>query len=232
MGFVRLWRGSYRPLVARLSHEHGEPRDVPERTAGTSPARCWPAGPGRSSSGSGRTGTHGWRGPAASGGEISQAAACQVIAQYLYDTGDYPETDQKLPRRLKDRVSDALGGVRLTRETLDRRGSLDLSPHDSQRVYDIHRGDTEPVTITGTLPPPDFGSGIPQATARHCCSSITSSAGTGSRSIITPSRQSTRSPQTNWPATSTASTPQKPRCESSAVARPARPIPSGTATTP
>ena len=93
--------------------------------------------------------------------EIRQAAACQVIAQYLYDTGDYPETDQKLPRRLKDRVSDALGGVRLTRETLDWfAGAFDLSPHDSQRVYDIHRGDTEPVTITGTLPPPDFGSGI------------------------------------------------------------------------
>src|SRR5487761_1348130 len=40
-------------------------------------------------------------------GEVSQSAVCQVVAQYLWDTGDRSEGDVRLPRKLKDRISRA-----------------------------------------------------------------------------------------------------------------------------
>lgn len=51
-------------------------------------------------------------------GGINQAAVAQVIAEYLWNTGEYPETDTSLPRRLKDKVHRALSGERLTEQTL------------------------------------------------------------------------------------------------------------------
>src|SRR5262249_41113768 len=51
-------------------------------------------------------------------GEIRQDAVCQVIADWLQDTGERGDTDTGLARTLKDRVSRALGGRGLSLETL------------------------------------------------------------------------------------------------------------------
>jgi len=50
--------------------------------------------------------------------EVSIAAVCRVIALYLWDSGEYPEADADLPRRLKDRVGRALHGSFLNPVTL------------------------------------------------------------------------------------------------------------------
>lgn len=92
---------------------------------------------------------------------LNQAAVCQVIADYLYDTGQYPDTAVDLPRQLKDKVSRALSGQKLSPDTL--RWFVEafrLSPHDTQRVYDLYHGIIEPATIIGSLPPPAPQSGI------------------------------------------------------------------------
>ncbi len=51
-------------------------------------------------------------------GGINQAAVCQVIAEYLWDAGERPETDLELARQLKDRVSRALSGKGISPETI------------------------------------------------------------------------------------------------------------------
>lgn len=51
-------------------------------------------------------------------GEVSIAAVCRVIAEYLWDSGEFPDTDTELPRRLKDRVGRALQGRFLNPVTL------------------------------------------------------------------------------------------------------------------
>src|ERR1700730_13667961 len=57
------------------------------------------------------------RGPAREA--LSQSAVAQVIAEYLWDAGERPETEISLPRGLKDRVHRALRGEVLTAETLN-----------------------------------------------------------------------------------------------------------------
>ena len=52
------------------------------------------------------------------GGEIHQGAVCELIAEYLWDSGEVPEDDRDLPRRLKDIVSRALSGKVLAPRTL------------------------------------------------------------------------------------------------------------------
>jgi len=54
----------------------------------------------------------------AGAGEVSIAAACRVIAEHLWDSGEFPDTDTELPRRLKDRVGRALQGRFLNPVTL------------------------------------------------------------------------------------------------------------------
>lgn len=47
-------------------------------------------------------------------GLINQAAVARVLAQWLWDAGEVSESDELLPRRLKDPISRALAGqVRL-----------------------------------------------------------------------------------------------------------------------
>lgn len=49
---------------------------------------------------------------------LHQAAVCQVLARHLWSTGQEPQWDTQLPRRLKDRVSRALSGTGLGPSTL------------------------------------------------------------------------------------------------------------------
>ena len=91
--------------------------------------------------------------------EVSQAAVCEVIAQYLYEDG-HPDTDMELARRLKDKISRALSGKGMTPQTLDWFiQAFELSPHDTQRVRDLYRGGIEVREVLGSLPPPTPGSG-------------------------------------------------------------------------
>jgi hypothetical protein len=51
-------------------------------------------------------------------GVVNQAAVAQVIAHYLWDSGDRSESDLRLARTLKDRIRRALTGEVLSTETL------------------------------------------------------------------------------------------------------------------
>jgi hypothetical protein len=95
-------------------------------------------------------------------GEINQSAVCQVIAQYLWDTGERSESDIGLPRKLKDRISRALTGKELSLETLRWLvAGFELSAIDAQRVHELYRGETAPRTIVGNLPPRAGLAGVP-----------------------------------------------------------------------
>ncbi|MFD7781995.1 hypothetical protein ACFV4Q_02635 [Streptomyces nojiriensis] len=52
-------------------------------------------------------------------GPLSASAVARVLALHLWDSGERPDTEQDLARRLKDRVHRALGGEFLSRETLE-----------------------------------------------------------------------------------------------------------------
>ena len=49
---------------------------------------------------------------------LNEAAVARVLAEYLWDTGERPDADKDLPRRLRDRVGRALDGTVLSGETL------------------------------------------------------------------------------------------------------------------
>jgi len=49
---------------------------------------------------------------------INEAAVARVLAEYLWESGERPDTDTDLPRRLRDRVSRALTASSLSAETL------------------------------------------------------------------------------------------------------------------
>src|SRR5689334_15933687 len=53
------------------------------------------------------------------GGRVHQGAVARVLAGYLWDSGQVPERDRDLPRRLKDTVSRALCGRVLAPVTLN-----------------------------------------------------------------------------------------------------------------
>jgi hypothetical protein len=90
--------------------------------------------------------------------DIRQEAVCQVIAQHLYEIGEREETDATVARVLKDRVSRAFGGKGLSLETLRWfEEAFHLSPHDAQRLRELHRGDLHPLVIVGGLSPPVGG---------------------------------------------------------------------------
>ncbi|WP_051774189.1 hypothetical protein [Streptomyces sp. NRRL S-237] len=52
-------------------------------------------------------------------GPVSSSAVARVLALHLWDSGERPDTERDLARRLKDRVHRALGGEFLSRETLE-----------------------------------------------------------------------------------------------------------------
>lgn len=99
---------------------------------------------------------------------VSEAAVCRVLAAYLWDMGERPESDTSLPRRLRDLVSRALHGRVLTRRTVhwfseafemrpsDREELLrllsDPSPSDSQA--NLHEDRSGRSRITVNLPVP------------------------------------------------------------------------------
>jgi hypothetical protein len=87
--------------------------------------------------------------------DIRQDAICDVLSLHLYEVGERSEDDTSLSRSLKDRVSRALGGKGLSVETLRWfLKAFHISPHDSQRLLELYRGDIHPMTIVGEMAPP------------------------------------------------------------------------------
>jgi len=73
--------------------------------------------------------------------EINYAAVTQVVALYLWDHGLKTDTDRDLPRKLRDRVRQALRGEQLTYETLTWLiEAFEFSMDDTHKVWDAFAG--------------------------------------------------------------------------------------------
>src|SRR5699024_10178171 len=65
-----------------------------------------------------------------------QSAVAMVLAQHLWDTGEVPEWDSDLPRRLKDVVARAVGGRGISHRTLGWFiGAFELTETDERRLW-------------------------------------------------------------------------------------------------
>jgi hypothetical protein len=85
--------------------------------------------------------------------ELSQAAVAKVIEEYLWDSGERSEDLLHLARQLKDRVSRALSGERLSAETLTWFiAAFHMDEGDKNRLWGIYAGlDTDALGISHTL---------------------------------------------------------------------------------
>jgi hypothetical protein len=86
-------------------------------------------------------------------GPVNRSAVQQVLAEYLWDSGEHPDTDQELPRRLKDRVGRALSGRELSPRTL---GwfvrAFELTDEQAEKLWRLLAG-TRPAGRTATRRP-------------------------------------------------------------------------------
>ncbi|SFM02589.1 hypothetical protein [Streptomyces pini] len=75
------------------------------------------------------------------GDDVSYSGIAQVVALYLWESGLRPDTDHTLPRKLRDRVRQALLGRRLTHETITWvTESFDFTSEDIAEVRDAFLG--------------------------------------------------------------------------------------------
>jgi hypothetical protein len=82
--------------------------------------------------------------------DLSQAAVAEVVADYLWESGERADTEINLARDLKDRVRRALNGVTLTGETL--RWFIDafaFTNEDSKRLWATFTGNSYGVSGIG-----------------------------------------------------------------------------------
>jgi hypothetical protein len=97
--------------------------------------------------------------------EVSIAAVCRVIAQYLWDIGEYPDTDADLPRRLKDRVARALQGSFLNPVTLRWfAGAFDFADGDALRLQLLLDGSPSTRVVIGKATEPTLPAARPYRT--------------------------------------------------------------------
>lgn len=62
----------------------------------------------------------------------------EVLAEWLWDSGEAPDSDTRLPRKLKDRVSRALAGQYIAPQTLRMFiEAFDLAPDLSDELWDL-----------------------------------------------------------------------------------------------
>ncbi|MDJ0385298.1 hypothetical protein [Streptomyces sp. G-G2] len=74
-------------------------------------------------------------------GEVSYSGIAQVVALHLWETGLRSDTDRDLPRRLRDRIRQALRGEQLTHETVTwLTESFCFSTEDTAAVWDAFAG--------------------------------------------------------------------------------------------
>src|SRR5580692_7396302 len=97
--------------------------------------------------------------------EVSIAAVCRVIAQYLWDIGEYPDTDADLPRRLKDRVARALQGSFLNPVTLRWfAGAFEFAEDDAIRLQLLLDGSPSTRVVIGKASEPTLPAARPYRT--------------------------------------------------------------------
>jgi hypothetical protein len=83
-------------------------------------------------------------------GEVSIAAVCRVIAQYLWESGEYSDSEADLPRRLKDRVARALHGSFLNPVTLQWfTGAFEFPDDDALRLQLLLDGSPSTRVVIG-----------------------------------------------------------------------------------
>jgi hypothetical protein len=90
-------------------------------------------------------------------GLLNQAAIAKVIEDYLWSTGERPETDTGLARSLKDTVRRALRGTSISTRTLTWFiEAFDMTPEDARRLRTTLNGHLPPSgrPIADTLRPP------------------------------------------------------------------------------
>lgn len=81
--------------------------------------------------------------------EPAPAAIAQVLAEYLWDSGERADTELDLPRQLRDRVRRTLVGESISGETLNWFiAAFEMTPEDSLRLWASFSGNTTS-SITG-----------------------------------------------------------------------------------
>ncbi|MFJ6211785.1 hypothetical protein ACIQGZ_00305 [Streptomyces sp. NPDC092296] len=90
------------------------------------------------------------------GDGLSYAAVSQVVALHLWESGLRTDTDRDLPRKLRDRIRQALRGEQLTQETIGWLvEAFDFTEDDARSVWDAFSGgnasDLEDDGISATL---------------------------------------------------------------------------------
>src|SRR5215470_17568801 len=69
---------------------------------------------------------------------VNQAAVARVIAQHLWESGERPDSQRRLPRMLKDRVHRALAGEVISPETLNWFiGAFQMTSEDARRLRGV-----------------------------------------------------------------------------------------------
>lgn len=97
----------------------------------------------------------------ASRNDPHQSAVAIVLAQYLWDMGEAPESDADLPRRLKDVVARAVGGGGISHQTLGWFvGAFEMTEDDERALWHRHEADqlahrsrATPAPRRGPVPP-------------------------------------------------------------------------------
>ncbi|WP_432135193.1 hypothetical protein [Streptomyces sp. bgisy154] len=78
-----------------------------------------------------------------SAGRVNIAAVAQVLAEHLWDSGEFPESEQSLARKQKDRVRRALDGTMITAETLTWLiDAFRMSERDAQSLRATHESES------------------------------------------------------------------------------------------
>lgn len=77
-------------------------------------------------------------------GRLSQAAVAHVLSLHLWETGEHDESDLELPRRLKDRVSRALGGRLSTSMLRTFVEAFEMSDRDAEELWNAYFGLSAP----------------------------------------------------------------------------------------
>src|SRR6266568_2568164 len=92
--------------------------------------------------------------------EVSYAAVSQVVALHLWDQGIVSDSDTDLPRRLRDRIRQALRGEQLSYETLTWLiEAFEFNVADAHTIWDAFAGtsvanlNSEGVSFTLKTPP-------------------------------------------------------------------------------
>jgi hypothetical protein len=89
-------------------------------------------------------------------GTLNQAAIAQVIADYLWESGERLDTDIELPRRLKDPIGRALTGVGISAQVLDWFIEAFRMESEDARLLRaaLHDGLPTGIPVSNTLRPP------------------------------------------------------------------------------